>query len=119
MLHYCIIGCIQNPINRSDWHLCLQHLALIILKLGMITVAESNRSSKMNVMKLLIFGLHKILFFFALCEKELFLTSKKSCIINGASEGQKRKEAERKRKLTRPRDRFLRTCKKTQQYASS
>ena len=67
--------------NRLDLHLYSQHLALIILKLiilklGIIKVAVSNRSSKMNVIKLLRFGWHKILFFFAFCEKGPFLNLK-------------------------------------------
>ena len=43
-------------------NLCLQPLALIILKLGMIKVAVSNWSSKIYVMKLLRFASRKIMF---------------------------------------------------------
>ena len=44
--------------NRSDLNHCLQSLALIILKLGMIKVAVSNWNSKKYVMKLLRFESH-------------------------------------------------------------
>ena len=58
--------------NRSYLHLCLQHLALIILKLRMIKVALSNRSFEKNVTKLLCFGLHKFLFFCVLRKVPIF-----------------------------------------------
>ena len=60
--------------------LCLQFLALIILKIGMIKVAVSNWNSKESVMKLL--GLNKIMFF-ALCKKGQFCNKEKSCVVSG------------------------------------
>ena len=63
-------------------NLCLQPLACVILKLGMIKVAVSNWSSKKPMMKLLHFESHMIMFF-CLDEKGPFLNLKKSCIING------------------------------------
>ena len=49
----------------------------------MIKVDVSNWSSKKSVLKLLCFESHKIMFFFAFCEKGPFFNLKKSCIING------------------------------------
>ena len=64
--------------------LCLQRLALIILKLGMVKVAVSNWSSKKSVMKLLCFESNKIgLRFFAFCEKGPIFNLKKYGITNG------------------------------------
>ena len=84
---YCIIVLHRNPsryqVITSDLNLCLQPIALIILKLGMIKVAVSNWSSKKSVMKLLRFESHKISCFFAFCEKGPFSKLKKSCIANG------------------------------------
>ena len=51
----------------------------------MIEVDVSNWSSYFVVMKLLRFGFHKILFFFADGEKGPCLNLKKKCIRNGLS----------------------------------
>ena len=66
--------CTQNPIYWNKLHLSLQHLALIIVKLGMMKVTVSKQDFKMNVMKLLRFELHMILCF-AFCEKGPFFKS--------------------------------------------
>ena len=55
--------------SRWDLKLCLQPLALIILKLGMIKVAVSNWSSKKSVMELLRFESRNIYVFFCLLWK--------------------------------------------------
>ena len=78
ILDYCIIVLHLNPnhtryqvitCSRSDLKLCLQPLALILLKLWMIKVAVSNWSSKKYVMKLFRFESHKIIMFFCLLWK--------------------------------------------------
>ena len=90
LVDYCIIVLHINPNpsrhhrklrNISDLNLCLQPLACVILKLGMIKAAVSNWGSKKYVMKLLRFESHPIMFFFAFDEKSPFLNLKKSCII--------------------------------------
>ena len=48
--------------DREDLHLYLQHLALIILKHGVIKATVSKRNSRMKVMKMLNFGLQNIMF---------------------------------------------------------
>ena len=59
----CIVVCANNILyDREDSHLYLQHLALIILKHGVIKAAVSNRNSKMKVMKMLHFGLQNTMF---------------------------------------------------------
>ena len=68
--------------NRSDLHLCLQHLALVILKIRTIKVAVSNRSSKNKVMNLLRFGFCRRPSLFAFCEKGPFLNLKKKNLPN-------------------------------------
>ena len=69
--------------NRWDLNLCLQPLALIILKLGTIKVAVSNRSSKRICDETALFWVAEDHVFCAFDEKGPFLNLKKSCTING------------------------------------